>query len=107
MLLWINGNIANTNRSEAHFVNFRRSKRTAAQRCTNAGYQFSQSVRFDDVVIGTNFKAHHGVNFRALGRNHNDGNLAFLAQFTTHIGSRKFWKHHVEQHDVGFHAIKH
>ena len=72
----------------------------APQHRAQPGQQLARGKRFGDVVIGSQFQAHHPVGFVALRRQHDHRHPAGLADTPAHLQAVHPWHHHVEKNRI-------
>ena len=81
--------------------------REAPQHRLDAGQHLAGAERLDDVVVRAQFQAEDAVDLLALGREHDDGDGAGLADGAAHVDARHARHHQIQHHHVGVQALHH
>jgi hypothetical protein len=74
----------------------RRRAALPAKNGLHARHQFARLEGLGHVVVGAQLQAHHAVHHLAAGGEHDDGNVAFLADLAAQRKAVHLGQHHVE-----------
>ena len=79
----------------------------AAQNGLDAGDDLARAERLDDVIVRAHFEPQNAVDFLAAGGQHDDGELAVLANGLTDLHAGHAGHHLIQQHQIVMLLLNH